>query len=131
MLAGQRHALSPSWQIDRLDHLWRHHPPGSASTVITIAAAPALAGLAGTAATLLGEDVVHPLWTTCGPLSRLFKLRRQTRAAWHGRQPRPPIGTSPDEPPSPPKANAAFSLFIPPFSYHQQECGRSCRAEWR
>lgn len=90
LLAGHHHALDLPWLTRELNDLWGHRPPGPAAAAVAIAAALAGAGLAGVAATTLGEDVVHRLWTIRGPQRRLDTLRRRTEAQWQGRDPSPP-----------------------------------------
>ncbi|CCH17831.1 hypothetical protein [Micromonospora lupini] len=90
LLAGHGHALDLSWLIRRLNDLWQHHPPGPAAAAVATAVALAGAGLAGVAATVVAEDVVHRLWIIRGPQARLDTLAKRTEARWEGRVPRPP-----------------------------------------
>jgi hypothetical protein len=90
LLARHEHALDLPWLVGQLDDLWKHRSPRPAMAAITVAAALALAGLAGVAATVVAEDVVHRAWTIRGPQSWLNTLSNRTKVRWAGRDPQPP-----------------------------------------
>jgi hypothetical protein len=90
LLAGHHHALDPHWLAVRLGDLYRHHRSGTPDVIVATAVGLAAAGLAGTAATTIAEDVVHRLWTIRGPKRLLTRRRTRTRTAWQARDPQPP-----------------------------------------
>jgi hypothetical protein len=90
LLAGHRHALDLPWLAARFTNLWHHYVTSPATVAVAVAAVLAAGGLAGTAATIVAEDVVHRLWTIRGPRRHLLTLRRRVRAEWNRRDPRPP-----------------------------------------
>ena len=90
LLTGQRHALDLPWLAARLADLWQNHASSPGTAVVATALALAGAGLAGVAATMIADDGVHRLWTMRGPKAWLAIRRDRTKAAWQGRNPRPP-----------------------------------------
>ena len=90
LLAGQRHALDLPWLAARITDLWQHHASSPGTAVVITAVLLGGAGLAGVAATMIAEEVVHRLWTIRGPQAWLATRRGRTEAAWQGRDPSPP-----------------------------------------
>jgi len=90
LLAGHRHALDLPWFTHQLNDLWQHRQSGPATLAVAIAAGLAAASLAGVAATMLAEDVVHRIWVIRASPRRRDRLATRAQSRWNERDNQPP-----------------------------------------